>query len=561
MTSRRMRRTAGGRKESAAEALAQVALVTSGPDISPSAALRPDPFEKMYDKGHVIEPILKLEALIELPLVCAPLNASIEAYEVNIDGTGHRFECLVTDKDELERIRKAKSAPGEISIDDELILIEEVFDYFNPKESFSSIRRKGRKDMELTGSRYIECVRNRAGVFAGGWHLPSHEMRLLPLDDKPTQVTTKRLRKDWTWKEVIEEVYFRRFVQIRGNRKVYFKEFGDPRNVSRSTGEILPANSRSELATEVIHQCIYSPATPYGMPRFVGAMLAILGSNEADKVNYKFFLSNMIPAMFLLASGATVDVGRIRDELKAMKGRDSMYKLMVIQAIAQGSGEAAVDKSGVPRLDVKPMSQYQPKDMLHQQYLKENRDAIGAAFRLPPIFIGKSQDYNRATADTARRVTEEQVFAPERDDFDFMINQLILPDMGIRYWKFVSNKPKLQDYEEQARILNYLGSHGGITPNILVKFYNAAFNDTVPEIADPWGGKPIQLTLEEMRAQNMLGGGGLGGLALTEKAKDGMAKGMTKLFLDTLLHIRERSVHGDNGGQGRTDADTGDGEA
>ncbi len=58
MTSRRMRRTAGGRKESAAEALAQVALVTSGPDISPSAALRPDPFEKMYDKGHVIEPIL-----------------------------------------------------------------------------------------------------------------------------------------------------------------------------------------------------------------------------------------------------------------------------------------------------------------------------------------------------------------------------------------------------------------------------------------------------------------------------------------------------------------------
>ena len=41
---------------------------------------------------------------------------------------------------------------------------------------------------------------------------------------------------------------------------------------------------------------------------------------------------------------------------------------------------------------------------------KNNRDKIRSAFRLHPIYTGESQDYTRATADTARQVTEEQVF-------------------------------------------------------------------------------------------------------------------------------------------------------
>ena len=522
------------------EKLTRVALITGGPDIQPTQAMPNDPFESMYAKNQVIEPLLPLGALVQLPLISSTLASCVDAYEVNIEGHGYHFECLITDKKELDRLKDKPSKEGELSIDDELELVEETFDYFNPKESLTSVRRKLRKDREYTASCYLECVRNRAGMFAGGWPLPSHEMRLLPLDDKPTVITTRRLKKDWTWKEVREEVYFRRFVQIRGSRKVYFKEFGDPRNVSARTGEYLPNSSRADLATEVIHQCNYSPATPYGLPRFAGAMLAVLGSNEAEKVNYRLFLSNMIPAMWLFAMGAPLDVEKIREQIRAMRGKpDTMFKILMVEAIAQGTGDGAIEKPGIPRLDVKPMTQFQTKDMLHQQYLKSNEEAIAAAFRLPAIFRGRSTDYTRATADTARRVSEEQVFSPERNETDFMINRLILPNMGIRYWKFVSNKPELQDFEEQARILNYLGQHGGVNPNMLVKFYNRAFNDSIPEIAEPWGNQPLPITLEELRAQGFMGGAG--GFTLTEKTKDSAAKGMTKLFLDTLLHIRENS--------------------
>ena len=40
---------------------------------------------------------------------------------------------------------------------------------------------------------------------------------------------------------------------------------------------------------------------------------------------------------------------------------------------------------------------------------------------------------------------EMQVFEPERQEFDFIINRKILSMLGVRFWRYVSLAPVLRD--------------------------------------------------------------------------------------------------------------------
>lgn len=46
---------------------------------------------------------------------------------------------------------------------------------------------------------------------------------------------------------------FRRYVQIRDGKKVYFKEFGDPRLINSQNGQIESREGDFVPATEIIH--------------------------------------------------------------------------------------------------------------------------------------------------------------------------------------------------------------------------------------------------------------------------------------------------------------------
>ena len=54
---------------------------------------------------------------------------------------------------------------------------------------------------------------------------------------------------------------------------------------------------------------------------------------------------------------------------------------------------------------------------------------------------GDIRDFNRSTADAALHFAESQVFEPERQEFDFIVNRKLLAEMGIRFWRFVSKSP------------------------------------------------------------------------------------------------------------------------
>lgn len=56
-----------------------------------------------------------------------------------------------------------------------------------------------------------------------------------------------------------------------------------------------------------------------------------------------------------------------------------------------------------------------------------------SAFQLPDLYVGYTTDFNRATAQSAQEVTEEQVFQPERESLAWVINHKLLADYHFKY--------------------------------------------------------------------------------------------------------------------------------
>lgn len=70
------------------------------------------------------------------------------------------------------------------------------------------------------------------------------------------------------------------------------------------------------------------------------------------------------------------------------------------------------------------------------------------------------------TAETSRKLADEQVFAPERNEFDAFINRRLFPEMGVLYHRYVSNSPNTTDNAELVSILAGAEKTGGMSPEI-----------------------------------------------------------------------------------------------
>ncbi len=108
-----------------------------------------------------------------------------------------------------------------------------------------------------------------------------------------------------------------------------------------------------------------------------------------------------------------------------LKGKANFHKILILEADGAGTGDG-----GRAKIELRPLTDAQQQDALFQVYDERNIDKVGSAFRLPRLLRGESKDFNRATAESALRFAEDQVFQPERDEFDFLINRKLLADMG-----------------------------------------------------------------------------------------------------------------------------------
>jgi PBSX family phage portal protein len=155
------------------------------------------------------------------------------------------------------------------------------------------------------------------------------------------------------------------------------------------------------------------------------------------------------------------------------------------------------------------------------------------------LISGNSDDYTRATADTARRLADEQVFAPERDDFDDMINRIIFPAMRVKYHKYHSNSPNTTDNGELVAILGGAERTGGMTPRIARMILEDVLSVELPDCPQSFPQDvPFSMTMAEAvknKAQPTEPGQQITALKTID-----MLTGTDQVFIDRLTAIQKR---------------------
>lgn len=501
--------------------------------------------DSLYKSGVLQRPY-DPAVLLRIHENSSSLPQNVQAYVTNIDGLGHmlrhRFDLDSDETFELvretlwrERIDAAESAirsvsgtkapdvdveslypgDGEVAIRIEKLKrqarlqksrVKSFFESVNPDGSFVQLRRRTREDMEITGNAFWEVLRNGNGEVARFVYVSPTTMYLTMLDDSPTMISERVQTSPFGYSTVDQYRYFRRYVQFNGKRQVWFKQFGDPRIVSSMTGKVFPdmdafnhfkkGNPKDCPASEIVHFCIHRTGEAYGVPRWIGVLLSVLGSRAADEVNYSYFDNKAIPPLAILVSGgrlAEESVSKIETFIRDnIKGRENFHKILVIEADDDNDPMGTQEH---PKITIEKLNDVQAGDALFQKYDERNIDKVGSAFRLPRLMRGDIRDFNRATAQAALKFADEQVFQPERDEFDAFIDRRILPALDVTLWSFVSRGPKTRDPETMSKIAKEgLESHA-IMINEARDVYADLLGMDLERIHQGWAKQPIALTI------------------------------------------------------------------
>jgi len=466
--------------------------------------------------SDIIEPPYHLLTLSMLRENSTELGQCVDAMKTNIDGFGYRLLELPMSKEEKEDKELQKA------IFEEKSRIIPFLDNVNFEDSITSLRQDTRENLEDTGNAYWEMIPNMARTATISIErLPAHTVRLVKSDAEftETQVAYFNRITGKVEKRTVKR-RFRRFVQRINNKIVYFKEWGDPRNICKKSGKVIPDNElekrRADLAHPIFHFKIKSDRSPYGIPRYIGNLFSIYGSRSADEINFVTFKNNNIPSMLVMVSNGQLtegSIGRIEEFIETrIKGSQNRSSFLVLEA------ESADDTQlnpGTMKLETKDLSGVQTDDQLFQNYDKNNSEKIRRCFRLPPIFVGKSDDYNRATAQESRKLADEQVFAPERHNFDRKINKILVTDFDMKYHVFKSNSANVTNDEDLVKVISSAEKTGGVTPNLARKI----LGDILNEELEPYDNTvdfdpdvPLSLTLVD-RAKSVAGNDKTGTLA------------------------------------------------
>lgn len=481
-----------------------------------------NPWADMITAGKIIPPPFDMFGLANMPEMSSALDKCITAMEVNICGFGHQLIPAV-DLEDLKgdpateaalEANKPDTTP-ELSketlrvVDEEKQVFEQFLQYGAYDEaSLLAVRRRLRRDMEATGCSYLELMSTSEGKLTGFNHIPAYQMRLGKQDEELTEYDQPRVYGIGPDRKILMEKRrrrFRRFVQIsrRGInvQEVWFKEFGDPRPISVKTGEVLTekdAQNPKLLANPVLYRRIYNPRTPYGVPRYIGALLAILGGRSAEEINFTTFKNNNVPSMIMMVSNGQLTDGsitRIKDFSESVvQGSSNYSKFLIVEAEAD-TNDIGTAASNV-HIDIKPLTAVQHDDAMFQKYEQNNEEKIRSAYRLPPIMVGMAADHSRNTADASRKLADEQVFAPERLEEDHDWNR-VLRKMGMTWHNFRSNGPNVTDDQDIIMVMAAAERSGAMTPRIAHAMVEDIMGKELPKPRNIDLDKPFSATMAE----------------------------------------------------------------
>lgn len=457
-----------------------------------------DDFEGLYVGGDILEPPYNLKELKQISEYSSILQQCIDAYKTNIVGFGIESEYkLDINSEEIEEAVRNQA-------EEEHTRLDEFIRYLNLDESPEVVFGYVIEDKEKTGNGYIEIIRDGVGMPVGIEYVDTQNMRVC----KKTvpELVNYNVLENGKEKTIQRRKRFRRYVQMIDNQKVYFKEYGDPRIMDLRTGKFDDSTPDNLQASEIYHFKIGSET--YGKPRWLGNLISVYGARKAEELNFRYFSDGRhIPAAITVSNGQLDEKSyeALQSYMNDLSGTDNAHKFLLLEVdgIAQENdvGESKVTPA---KVEIKSLAEILQQDALFLEYDEKSRQKIRSAFRLPPLYTGEAQEFNKATADTARKVTEEQVFQPERKTLARTLNTLFLEPLGFSYVKLAVKGADFRDPIEIAKSLYPIIAAGAITPNDLRPLLEQVLGKKVEPLGDEYN-VPMQMLLQSQSADPLAG--------------------------------------------------------
>ena len=383
-----------------------------------------DVFRNGYGMFDVITPPWNLYELANYYDTSFANHAAIDAKVENIVGLGYDFAVsertmlrLETNenKDQVDRARNR--------IERAKIELRDWLENLNDDDSFTNTLMKFYTDVQATGNGYLEIGRTINGEIGYVGHIPSTTMRV------------RRLRDG--------------YVQIIGNKVVYFRNFGAT-NPNPMTTDPRP--------NEILHYKEYSPLnTFYGIPDIMSAITSLQGDQLASQYNVEYFGNKGVPRYIVTLKGAKLSPDAEDKMFRFLQTslRGQNHRTLYIPLPADSDSNKVEFKMEAVENGVQEGS--------FKEYRKHNRDDILIAHQVPLSKIGGSDAGSIAAALSQDRTFKEQVARPAQNNLQKMINKIIKEKTDIIEFKF--NELTLTDEIAQSQILERYIKTQVMTPN------------------------------------------------------------------------------------------------
>lgn len=470
----------------------------------------------VYAANVIFEPLIDLSREGSLEIIRDAL-----IYDMG-SAAGSNFETDVQVEDEaVEQVRRVLYRRQR----NETQFLEGWFGHCCPGSTYRALRQLVGLDMEISGTGYIEVIRDAVGRpaylnWAPAWSIRAIPGRgFIPVFER-VQVSKLRWNQEWHLR------WFKSFAQVDSNGNVVcrFKEFGDPRVLSRLTGkyymniqemeaaddeytpgpngERIPAQPATELLTFKLDSPI---STAYGKPSWTGVYPNLVGGRELEEENRALLVDQKVPQMFILAAGAAgisdEDIEDLQTSItqNRQEGRKGIY---IIQARSVKMSNGMM--SPTPTLEIIKTKSEQYQDALGLKYQEHSAKLVRLSYRMPRAELGDDEGTTRDQQAFAHRFSETQVYDPRRVIIDERINTTILVDLGIQSVKQRTRARPPKDPNELAAITSLLTGAGVLTPDDGREIARDILERDFKDLLGVWSKLPKELLTALLQTKNQL---------------------------------------------------------
>lgn len=439
----------------------------------PSKVIRND-LERLVQTGQLLLPPYNPDELCFIRERSGIITTCVDAMVTNIDRQGRIFKT----SDEVQPLVDAKTISKDEILRQKMIAAD-WYNNCNPKMSFEEIKARRTADLHTIGWSGIEVRRDpRTNQPLALNHVPGQLLRATRLSKEPVlmrlwvrDTTTRR------WVEKLFHEFVRLYATTRSGRVVWFKEYGDQRSINaftgKPTGRDRPDYTQADEAHELLWFSAYACGRePYGVPAWIPNAFNVAGVQHADILNLSALMDGRIPRVVLITDMEfDYDIEEyLQEKLEEASRPENKFAPFVIQGLPKEVGieDAMVGAkaSTQSRWEWVKLQDVIPDDAMYTNYTEASDKRVQRSYRLPDILVGRSDEFNRATAFAAIDTAEKQIFAPVRREDDWVFNRRIMPEIEDTWTQEMQSLgPQVVDANDVNKIVTAMTAAGVGNPN------------------------------------------------------------------------------------------------